>query len=440
MKRPPNLLILHAHDMGRYNSAYGHALPTPRMAQLATDGFIFRQAHCAAPTCSPSRAAMLTGRTAHEVGMLGLVHRGWSLTDPKLHLASWLQQHGYHTVLSGLQHELRSAEEATYSQRLETPSLPLATRDLDAAKAAADWLQQPIEQPFFLWTGLFLPHLPFLPADPRRFPAERMIAPPCLPDTPETRADWADYAASVERTDQCIGIVLDALRAGGHADNTVVVLTTDHGVPLPRMKCSLTGHGTGVTLIIHDPRQADRAGKASDALVSHLDLFPTLCDLLALPAPAGLHGVSLAPLMRGETDEVREDCFAEVNYHAAYEPKRSVRTPRWNYIRSFDPDRRRPLANIDDSRSKRLFMAAGWGNVPTESEELYDLFLDPQELRNLARDPAYAAPLEEMRRRLDCWLTKTSDPILHGPIPVPSGGKVNPRESVQPSDPPIVYP
>jgi len=434
-KSKPNLLILHAHDMGRYNAAYGHALPTPHITGLANESFVFRDAHCAAPTCSPSRAAMLTGRTAHEVGLLGLAHRGWHLQDDDLHLAAWLGRHGYETALSGLQHELLDEDAGPYSVRIRSENHSSSTRDLAAAKAAAGWLDEPREKPFFLWAGLFLPHLQFLKADPVDFPPGRTCPPPCLPDTAETRADWADYAASVQHTDRCFGIILDALRASGHAENTVVVLTTDHGVPFPKMKCALTGHGTGVTLIIHSPDQAFPSLGTSDALVSHLDLFPTVCDLLGIPTPNGLRGSSLGPLMRGETQSVREDTFAEVTYHAAYEPKRSVRTKRWNYIRSFDDDRRRPLANTDVTRSKRLFMDDGWGLVPTEPEALYDLLNDPQEAHNLVADPAFAAHLTEMRGRLDAWMEKTNDPILNGPIAMSRRAKAREASRLRPPEP-----
>ena len=421
--------------MGRYNSAYGFAAPTPRMAALAGEGTLFRQAHCAAPTCSPSRAALLTGRSAHEAGVEGLIHRGWDMADYDAHLAAHLGRAGMHTAWAGVQHEFADESKAPYAEHIESPHHGPWGRDWSAATAAANWLRQPKQQPFFLWAGFFLPHLPFVPADPARFPAERMQPPAVLPDTAGTRQDWADYCASVERTDQCVGLILDALREGGHAEDTLVILTTDHGVPLPQMKCHLTAQGTGVTLLIRAPGLA-APGTASDALVSHMDVFPTICELLQVDAPAGLHGHSLAPLLAGEQTEVREDLFAEINYHAAYQPARSVRTERWNYIRSYDPDRRRPLANCDASRSKSLLMEAEWGARDTPTEELYDLIYDPQEVHNLAADPAYAAVREDMAQRLEQWLEKTNDPIRHGAIPLPAGAQCNTRESLHPGEGP----
>ena len=433
---PRNLLILHAHDMGRYNRAYGHALPTPHMAQLAEEGTLFRNAHCAAPTCSPSRAALLTGKTAHEVGMFGLTHRGWDLRDYHDHLAHHLGQHGWHTAWVGVQHEFKAHARAPYAECIPRPPTVPSERDAASTLAAADWLKQPRERPFFLWVGFQLPHVPFRPADPARFPAGRMQPPPVLPDTPRTRQDWADYAASVAVTDQCVGQILAALADGGHADETLVILTTDHGLPLPHMKCNLTHHGTGVTLIMRGPEVPP--GHVTDALVSHLDVFPTICDYLGVAAPETQRGTSLRPLMEGTVEAIRADTFAEVTYHAAYQPMRAVRTTRWNYIRSFEEDRRLPLANIDDTRSKRELMEHGLLLQTTEKEALYDLLYDPQERQNRAADPAYQTIKAEMAERLERWMAATDDPIRHGDIALPAGAKCNTRESLQPYEGPYV--
>ena len=116
-----NILFLHAHDMGRYNSAYGHAAPTPNILNMAREGMLFRQAYCAGPTCPPSRAAMLTGETAHQAGVLGLINRGFDLGDRSKPLARHLSAHGYETILTGLQHECDERHSGDiYSRILKT--------------------------------------------------------------------------------------------------------------------------------------------------------------------------------------------------------------------------------------------------------------------------------------------------------------------------------
>ena len=145
-------------------------------------------------------------------------------------------------------------------------------------------------------------------------------------------------------------------------------------------------------------------GKVVDAPVSHLDVYPTLCELAGVEAPDWLQGSSLMPLVRGEAERLHEAIFAETTYHAAYQPQRAVRTERWKYIRRFDDYAHPVLANCDDSASKDLLVEAGWGEQIVPEEQLYDLVLDPAEGANLAADPARAEVLAEMRepaRRLD---------------------------------------
>ncbi|MGE9292553.1 MAG: sulfatase-like hydrolase/transferase [Puniceicoccales bacterium] len=102
MKQHPNILYYHSHDTGRYIQPYGYQVPTPNLQQLAEEGVLFRRAFCAAPTCSPSRAGLLTGCAAHSVGMLGLAHRGFSLTDVSRTMVTYLREVGYETCLCGI--------------------------------------------------------------------------------------------------------------------------------------------------------------------------------------------------------------------------------------------------------------------------------------------------------------------------------------------------
>lgn len=421
---PMNILYLHAHDVGRYVQPYGHAIPTPHLQQLAEGGVLFRQAFCAAPTCSPSRAALLTGSYPHNNGMLGLAHRGWRLDDYGRHLAHTLRGAGYVTALAGVQHLARepyaAVEELGYDRIL--------TQDggFDGATAAAvAFLDHPPGRPFFLDVGYHAPHRwrdgfrsLFAPAD------ERYCLPPApLPDTPETRRDMAQYTASVRSTDASMGRVLAALERAGLAEDTLVIATTDHGIAFPAMKCRLTDHGIGVLLILRGPAGSPFAGGAVvDGLVSHLDLFPTVCALLGIEPPGWLQGAALLPLVRGEAPEVRDAIFAEVNYHAAYEPMRAVRTRRWKYIRRYDDRERVVLPNCDNSPSKALWVDHGWQQRPRPQELLFDLMFDPHEAHNLAPDPRNGEVLADLRRRLDAWMRQTGDPLLRGPIPLTPGG------------------
>jgi N-sulfoglucosamine sulfohydrolase len=425
----PNILYIHSHDTGRYVSPFGYAVPTPNIQHLAEEGLLFRQAYCAAPTCSPSRAALVTGQYPHTNGMLGLAHRGFALHDYSHHLVHTLRTAGYYSAAVGVQHIARRSVRVGYDQRLETTT----DNAREVAPAAAAWLRQPPSRPFFLSVGSWETHrefpLPGPPADSRY-----CLPPPTLPDTPAIREDVASFHTSLKAFDEGVGQVLRGLRESGQAENTLVILTTDHGPAFPGMKCTVTDHGIGVMLILRGPGGIS-IGRVSNALVSQIDLFPTICDLLGIPAPGWLQGTSLLPLIRGQVDQVRDQVFAEINYHAAYEPQRAVRTHRFKYIRRFDNRTKPAFPNTDDSPGKAVWLASGWPNQKVAEERLYDLVLDPNEACNVAENSDYGSALVEMRGRLDRWMIETDDPILRGPLVPPAGVIVNDPDQLSPNDP-----
>jgi len=428
----PNILYLHSHDTGRYIQPYGYDIPTPNLQALAEEGVLFRQAFNAAPTCSPSRACLLTGQSAHSSGMIGLAHRGFALADYSQHIAHTLRGAGYTSTLIGVQHVAADRSIIGYDRCVDTAS----THARDVVPAAIQFLSAKPQQPFFLDVGFSETHREFIepgPADDSRY-----LRPPApLPDTPETRHDMACFRATARVLDQGMGAVLQALADHDLAENTLVICTTDHGIAFPGMKCNLTDHGLGVMLIMRGPG-GFAGGKVVDGLVSHIDLFPTICELLGIERPAWLQGRSVLPLVRGEAAEVNEAIYADVTYHAAYEPQRCVRTQRWKYIRRFG-DRETPvLPNCDDSPSKDVWLRADWRERTIAREQLYDLWFDPNEAHNLADDPEQAAVLREMRQRLERWMRETDDPLLRGPVPAPHGARVNDPDGLSPRETPIL--
>ncbi len=428
----PNILYIHSHDTGRYTQPFGHAVCTPNIQRLAEQGVLFRQNHSVAPTCSPSRAGLLTGMCAHSAGMIGLAHRGFSLFDYGQHLVHTLRGAGYRSTLIGEQHVAARADMIGYDE-----VVPLKSHDAaDVAPAAVTFLDQAPQEPFFLSVGFAETHREFHQAGPSE--DERYTLPPApLPDTPETRRDMADFKASVRILDEGMGKVFAALERNGLAENTLVICTTDHGLAFPMMKCNLTQHGIGTQLIMRGPGGFE-GGRVCDALVSHVDIFPTLCDLLEIDPPVWLQGRSLLPLIRGEAQEINEAVYAEVTYHAAYEPQRTVRTKRYSYIRRFGGKARPVLPNLDDSRSKTLWLDSGWADRELSTEQLYDLVFDPTESHNIAGDPAMAGVLAEMRARLEAWMHRTADPLLRGePVPAPKGAVMNDPDGVSPREEPI---
>ena len=426
---PPNILYIHSHDTGRYVQPYGHQVPTPNIQMLADQGVFFRQAFCAAPTCSGSRASLLTGQYCHSNGMFGLAHRGWSLNDYGEHLIHPLREAGYHSALIGEQHISKDPGVIGYDQVLDVDSNHAA----DIAPITNATLRD-LPEPFFLSVGFFETHREFQVPTSVRDSLYSLPA-PNLPDTVATRQDMAAFKSSARSLDQGIGSVLNELYGLGLAERTLIVCTTDHGLAFPRAKATLFDRGTGVMLLMRGPGGFS-GGKVVDSMVSHLDVYPTLCEVAGAELPGFLQGESLLPLVRGEVPRLHEEVFTEMTFHAAYEPLRAVRTDRWKYIRRFHDYERPVLANCDDSSTKALLVEAGWGEQRIPREQLYDLVLDPNEGRDLSGDFAHGEILATLRQRLERWMEETDDPLRHGPFEPPPGAIVNRQDALSPAEAP----
>jgi arylsulfatase A-like enzyme len=427
----PNVLYLHSHDTGRHIEPYGHPVPTPNLQRLADQGILFRQAFAAASTCSGSRAALITGEYPHRNGMMGLAHRGWQLHDYSHHMIHTLRDAaGYYSELIGEQHVSAEPDVLGYDRVHDITSNHVAT----VAPLAVERLRGGLPEPFFLSVGFFETHRAFF--EPSTIRDELYSAPPVnLPDMPAIRRDMASFKASARQLDHGVGNVLAALDENGLGERTLVICTTDHGLPFPGAKATLYDRGLGVLLMLRGPRGL-WGGRVIDAPVSHLDLFPTICALAGIEPPDRLDGRSLLPLVRGEVPRLHDELFAEITYHAAYEPQRAVRTDRFKYIRRFGDHAGPVLANCDDGPTKDALVALGWPDP--EPEELYDLLRDPNEMRNLIDDPRLAAVAGDLRARLERWMADSGDPLLDGPVELPAGAWANTPDQTSATEPPRV--
>jgi arylsulfatase A-like enzyme len=294
-------------------------------------------------------------------------------------------------------------------------------------------LREGVPEPWFLSVGFFETHRSWFEPTSMR-DSLYSLPPPGLPDTRAVREDVAAYKSSARSLDQGVGRVLNALHDAGMVDNTLIVFTTDHGLAFPGAKGTLYDRGTGVMLIMRGPG-GFLGGRVVDELVSHVDLYPTFCELADIDAPSFAQGCSLLPLMRGDSPTARAAVFTELTYHVAYDPQRAIRTPRWKYIRHFDDYGKPVLPNIDDSPSKDLFIEAGWGEREVPREQLFDLVLDPEEGENLAGDPAFEHVRLELRERLEGWMRDSDDPLIDGPIPAPPGARLNRQDQRSAEEP-----
>ena len=429
-----NLLYLNTHDIGRYLNIYGYDVETPNLNQLAKEGMLLRNMHCASPTCSPSRGVLLTGQYPHNNGLIGLAHRGFDITDKKKHLAAFLSQQGYETVLAGVQHEIRSRSESAlgyekvlnpeaYYQKGIRQEEFLTMQDEMAAEVAVLYLKsrEKTDRPFYLAVGYGCTHREY-PDLPQGYNCSYIMPPKGIPDQAGARQDMARLKIAIERLDRYCGKIIDTLKAIGEYENTVIVFTTDHGLPVPKAKCTLYDDGTGVAMMIKAPG-VTKAFQSSDALLSQIDFYPTICELLSLPQPEWLQGVSFLPVLNQTASEVRNAIYGEINYHIACEPVRAVRTSRYKYIRHYLAEYPYQIpCHIDDSEPKEIFHQAGIFDQKLPMEELYDLVGDPQERDNLADCPEFQKQKKEMQNLLLEWQRETRDPLAEtGTVCLPEG-------------------
>lgn len=436
-----NILYIHTHDTGRVISPYGHQVHTPNYQELVEDSMMFQQAFSVAPTCSPSRAGLLTGVYPHQNGMLGLAQRGFELTR-ELHLANVLKSNGYRTALSGVQHEIGyytdhemaigtlgyqedlSADNSQYSEK------ELVIWDQENAEIVADWLKAyHSEEPFFISYGMHATHRAYPDEIHPEEEVEYSLPLGNIPNNDITRQDYAQYKTSLRIADDNVGTVITALKEAGLYDKTIIILTTDHGLAYPFEKCTLHDNGIGVLLAIHVPG-SKQTSKSYDGLISQIDIVPTLLDLIQIEKPPYLEGKSFAPIFAGEEVEGNDAIFGEINFHTSYEPVRAVRTQRYKYIRYFDEEYLKiNRSNIDNSSIKEFYAEHGLSDIEKEPECLYDLYYDVHEQNNLAGSEKHQLVLEEMQRKLLDFMKRTNDPLLNGPIEIQPEWKVNKRES-----------
>ncbi|MDW5324421.1 sulfatase [Plantactinospora sp. KLBMP9567] len=431
-----NVLVLHSHDLGRFLGCYGvPTVDSPNLDRLAASGVRFSRAFSTAPQCSPSRASLFTGRFPQQNGVLGLTHAqfGWDLRPGERHLADRLAELGYLTSLIGVHHESRVRPDEEVAQRLGFDEVLTGGQGEVVADRAIDRLVRfaDLGRPFYLQVGFREPHR--LPG--RRDPAgvmgfvgdhmspyaERGVAvPDYLVDDASAREEIAELQGAVRYMDACVGRVLSKLDDLGLAESTIVVFVTDHGLALPRAKCTLYDPGLEIALLARAPALGWQGGRIVTDLVSGIDLVPTLLDALGRHIPADVAGLSQAPAMMGTAGRHHQAVFGQLTYHDYYDPRRCVRTGSRKLIVNFSS----APSIMDASQSWRRRCTPRVGlSGPAASHpvaELYDLDADPDETSNVIDDPRHADDRAALMSRLRQWLIEVDDPLLVGAVRSPS--------------------
>ncbi len=428
----PNILFAIADDWSfPHAGAYGdRTVSTPAFDRIAREGALFLNAFTAAPSCTPSRAALLTGQAIHRLAEGGNLH-GF-LPERFAVYPDLLERAGYHVGFMGKGWGPGQFQPGGRSRNPAGPQF----KQFDEFLA-----QRRPGQPFVFWFGSTDPHRPYDPGSGAKsgLRADTVAVPAFFPDTPDVRADLLDYYFEVQRFDSQVAGLIAALEKAGELDNTIVVVTSDNGMPFPRAKANLYDAGSHMPLAIRWPRKV-KGGTKVQPFVSHADIAPTFLEAVGLAIPAEMTGRSLLPLAGGASatpDAARDRVFIERERHANVRrgdlsyPARAIRTVDHLYIRNYRPDRWPagdpeqyvavgPFGDIDDGPTKQLLLnkrddpaITRYFHLATArrpSDELFDLKKDPQQLTNVATEPAYAAIRDRLKKELDGWQRKTGDP------------------------------
>lgn len=410
----PNIVFITCHDLGKHLGCYGQrTVHTPALDRLAAEGLTFDASFCTAPQCGPSRAALHTGRYAHSNGMLGQMHQpfNWTLHAGERHAAALLHDYGYETVMVGLQHISQQPETLGYDRiypRQPAPELGKTAAQLLAAyKTESD-------RPFYMEIGFVEPHRPYDANGTQPDASKGVDLPGWVPDTLEAKQDFAALQGINRVMDEGVGLVLDALHHYSLIENTWLIFVTDHGLAMPRAKGTLYDPGIETALLMRWPEMGFSGGRREEALISHVDILPTMLEAIGAEIPENLQGISLWDRLVNNGKPPNDHIFAEKTFHTAYEPMRCIRTAQHKLILNLDVGALVVPADVQDSLYYPQVMRQVMAKRPYL--ELYDLRTDPLEMNNLAGKSELADLQASLQQQLLGWMESTDDPVLRGAI------------------------
>ncbi len=490
----PNIVFAFADDWGRYASAYAaheglgcinELISTPNFDRVASDGVLFANAVVPAPSCTPCRSSILAGQYFWQTGM-GAILQGarWDESIPTYPLE--LEKAGYHigytykvwapgrTLNAPYGAERTRYEPAGDNYRQFSQWVTAHADELGIEGAKRHLLEEtrenfrafldarPEDAPFCYWWGPVNTHREWERGSGRAIwgldpNALQGRLPAYLPDVPAVREDVCDYLGECQAVDAGLGVLVDELERRGELENTLLVVSGDHGIPgIPRGKCNLYDLGSEVALAVRWPGHIT-GGRVVNDMVNLMDLGPTFLEAAGVPVPETMTASSLIPVLEstdsGRVDPARDYAVIGRERHLATAragnlpyPQRAIRTHEYLYIRNYAPDRWpmgdprglaedgttehsedelthntfATLSDLDSSPTKAFMVLhrseaavqplfqLGFGKRP--GEELYDLRSDPDHMRNLAGEPAYAEKKRELAERLRTVLVEQHDP------------------------------
>ncbi len=429
----PNILFAIADDWGwPHAGSYGDGVvETPTFDSIASNGVLFQHAFVSSPSCTPSRNAILTGQHFWRLGSGGNL---WSAFPENLETyPNILEDSGYHV--------------GSYRKAFgpgNDRERPVAGKQYLSVEAFFE--NRPKGKPFCFWLGSKDPHRGYdwQSGIKSGMKLEEVEVPPFFPDTEIVRTDISDYYWEVQRFDSDVGKAIRLLERLGELDNTIIVMTGDHGWPFPRGKTNLYDHGVRVPLAIQWGNEI-RTGRTLEDFVSLTDLAPTFLELANIEPSSNMTGRSLLPILKSSTsglvDTKRNHVVvgrerhtpAQIDHMGGY-PMRAIRTKDFLYIRNFLPERwpaghpegsmRGPIySDIDDGPTKSELIRMKEAGYPyfhdlamgkRPEHELYNLASDPYQLNNVAGKTEYKGRLDALSKKLEDELTRNADPRMTG--------------------------
>lgn len=441
----PNILFVIADDWGfGHAGAYGARwLSTPAFDRVAREGVLFTNTYTSNPKCSPSRATMLTGRNT------------WQLKEAINHFSIFpaefpvypdlLEKAGYFIGYTGKGwgpgdyraggRERNPAGPEFQSRTLKPPHRGISNRDY-AGNFEEFLARRPAGVPFAFWLGTHEPHREYEDGAGVREGKDPQAVeiPKYFPDHPVIRSDMLDYAVEVEWVDRHLGEAIRKLEQAGELDNTFVLVTSDHGMPFPRVKGQIYEHGFHIPLAVRW-KNGVPGGRVVEDFVNTRDFALTLLEVAGVEPAGTMTGRSFAAALKsgrsGIVDPDRSVMLVAKERHdlgRPYDwgyPVRAIRTREWLYVRNYEPDRwpagnpETGYRNVDDSPTKSLLLSGfdpwyrlSFGKRP--GEELYRVDKDPDCVENLAAKPEYALTRRQLRERMEEMLRSEGDPRILG--------------------------
>lgn len=447
----PNILVCMADDAG-HMGAYGIPwVNTPAFDSIASRGILFRNAFTCNSKSAPSRACFITGRNS------------WQLREAANHWPAFpadirsfpeaLKDAGYYTGYTGkgwgpgIAQNADGSERELTGKKFNSRKLMPATTGINKIDYAANFGEYlkgwDHKSPLCFWYGAREPHRGYEYGSSARFgkhPADIDSVPAYWPDNETVRTDMLDYAVEIEHFDRHLGRIIEMLDSVGELENTIVIVTSDHGMPFPRCKGQEYLASCHVPLAIMWPCGIKNPGRLTDSLVSLTDIAPTIMEAVGLTeAETGMEpmsGRSLFPILNDTAAGIRPYLLLGRERHDPGRPDdqgypiRGIIRDNLLYLRNYEPSRW-PAGNpetgymdVDGSPTKTEIIRArrnpathylwelSMGLRP--EEELYDLSRDADCISNLAADPAYAARLKALRAEMETRLRAEGDPRMEG--------------------------